>query len=48
MFNNIDIIVWNGIITRFGVIKEIMVDGDCIRLANIDEFVIYHEQQTEN
>jgi hypothetical protein len=38
---NIDIVVWNGIITSFGVIKPFISNSDRIRLANEEEVKRY-------
>lgn len=44
-FSGIDVVVWNGIITTFNVIKELIEDDDEIRLANDEERKRYSEQK---
>lgn len=45
MINSIDIVVWNGIITNFGVIKPFVNFSDRIRLANEEELIRYIKYQ---
>lgn len=39
--SNLDVIVWNGIITNFGVIKPFVTGRDRIILANEEELKRY-------
>lgn len=39
--SNLDLVVWNGIITNFGVIKPFVTGIDRIRLANEEELKRY-------
>ena len=43
--SNLDIVVWNGIITSFGVIKPFVSNSDRIRLANEEEIKRYNQFQ---
>lgn len=43
--SNIDIVVWNGIVTNFGVIKIFVGHSDRIRLANEEELKRYIQFQ---
>lgn len=40
-FINHDIVVWNGVITRFGTIKQMISDDDEVRIANNQETEAY-------
>ena len=39
--SNLDVVVWNGIISNFGIIKPFVSGRDRIRLANEEELRIY-------
>lgn len=43
--SNTNIVVWNGIITSFGVIKPFISNSDRIRLANEEEIKRYNQFQ---
>jgi len=43
--SNLDIIIWNGIIANFGVIKPFVSSSDRIRLANQEEIIRYIKYQ---
>ncbi len=45
--SNLDVIVWNGIITNFGVIKPFVIGRDRIRLANEEELKRYLKFQKQ-
>lgn len=44
-FISCDIIVWNGIIARYGNIDKHMIPGDLIRLADDQEKETFKEMQ---
>lgn len=39
--SNLDVVVWNGIITTLGTIKSFISSSDRIRLANEEELIRY-------
>ncbi len=43
--SNIDVVVWNGVISNFGVIKPFVSLSDGIRLANEEELKRYIQFQ---
>jgi hypothetical protein len=43
--SNLDVVVWNGIITTFGTIKPFVSSSDRIRLANEEELKRYMQFQ---
>lgn len=43
--SNLDVVVWNGIITTFGTIKSFISFSDRIRLVNEEELIRYIKYQ---
>lgn len=43
-----DIIVWEGVITRYGSVKSLIEEGDSVRLATVEEINNYKEKQNGN
>lgn len=43
--SNLDVVVWNGIISNFGIIKPFVSFSDRIRLANEEELIRYIKYQ---
>ena len=42
-----DIVVWNGVVTRYGSIKDLVDDNDDFRVATPDEIVSFRNSQNE-
>ena len=42
-----DIVVWNGVVTRYGSIKDLVDNNDDFRVATPDEVVSYRNSQNE-
>lgn len=42
MYRTQDLIVWNGIITYFEIIKNLLGSGDEVRFADHEEITLYN------